>query len=218
MAKAQKSFESRFRKQVSRITATGQDLKPKEVERRAKAQAIRHHAAAQQRSSKNPNIRAQASEARTSPRSPKLQKSRGKALRTARTSAGTNLRTGAAQSALKTGRKAIKASVRKGTVGRKRGSRALAQIAKMDPTTRRALIASSGGRTTRGETAFKGGLKNRQGQDLNLLLKGAKKKAKKSRTTTKQQQRLLDATKAAKKKAKKPKTATPSRDSRTGAR
>jgi hypothetical protein len=87
--------------------------------------------------------------------------------------------------------------LRKGSVKGKQGSKALAQLAAMDPTTRRDVIKSTGGRSADKSTNFKGGLKNRQGQDLSLLLKGLRQKAK---------------TKV------KAKTATPRRDPRTGAR
>jgi hypothetical protein len=134
-------------------------------------------------------------------------------------SAGTSLGTGAAQSALKTGRKAIKASLRKGTTGAQAGRKALKQIAAMDPTARRALVGSTGKRAgdtkqvaKRRAAGAKGGLKNLQGQDLSKSLKQARESAR-----TKGSARQA-AQKADRKVRNRRAVATPRRDPRTGAR
>jgi hypothetical protein len=175
MARA-KTLEERFTKQATRIVAKGENLKPAEIQRRALAQAKRHHASAKDRKSKNPNIRAQVGRVQNVGTTRKAKIATGKKLRSARMSAGTNLRTGAAQSALKTGRKAIKTSVRKGTTSAQSGAKALKQLVAMDPTARRSLVGGAGRRV--GGSSVKSNLKNRQGTNISAQLKNARKKAK----------------------------------------
>jgi hypothetical protein len=181
MARA-KTLKDRFNKQAARINAKGLTNKAgaaittKELARRALAQAKRHHASAKDRKSSNPNIRAQVGRVQNVGTTRKSKIATGKKLRSARMSAGTNLRTGEKQSALKTGRKAIKASVRKGSTSVRSGSKALSQLAAMDPTTRRELVGGAGRRV--GGSSVKGNLKNRQGTNISAQLKNARKKAK----------------------------------------
>ena len=216
-----RALKARIKKQTARISKV-EGLSKTEVTRRATAQAGRHHARAKQSKSSNANVRAQATQARVTPRTKKEQVTKGKALRSARMSAGTSLGTGAAQSALKTGRKAIKASLRKGTTGAQSGRKALKQLAAMDPTTRRGLVGATGKRAgdtkqvaKRRAAGAKGGLKNLQGQDLSKSLKGTRQTA----AGVKRLAAELSAKKIASSRTKTPaKKATPRRQRGTGAR
>jgi len=192
MAKA-KTLKDRYIKQASRIrnvkNAAGNALSDTEVARRALAQAKRHRDRAKHAKSSNANIRAQADQARLAPRTRKQNIRAGKQIRAGRMRAGQNLATGAAQGALKTGRKAIKKSVRKGSVSAQAGSKAMQQLRAMDPTTRREAVGSAASFSAGQKGTLKGGLKNRQGQALSTAMKAARRRGNTKTVSTSSRRR-----------------------------
>ncbi len=186
MAKA-KTLKSRFKNQATQLanqgtTKSGKTLTNKMIENRALRRATRHADAA----SKNTNRRAfSTSTSRKATVSTATKKTIGRGVRTARTAAGQNIGSGKKQTALKTGRKAIKTSVRRGTVSASAGSKALNTLMRVDPSTRRAIVGASGTRASKKSSFGSGGLKNRQGKDLSLMTKGIRRSARKAGASSK---------------------------------
>jgi len=147
---ASKTLKQRFKRQATSLiekgrAKDGKSLSTKEIGRRAMARATRAHdkaATARQLTSKNAKVRAFASFAptRTATTSKSKRQVIGKTVRRARTTSDQNPNTGAQQTALRAGRRAVKASVRSGATSRRSGAKSLAQLAAMDPTTRRTLV------------------------------------------------------------------------------
>jgi len=191
MAKAQsgkreaaKTLEQRFTNQASTLLAkgtsrSGKVLSEKEIGRRAMNRATKAHdaaAGARDARSSSKNVRAFSSyhPAHAASATVAQKETIGRTVRRARTSRNENPVTGKKQTALRAGRNAIKASVRKGTTNLKQGSKAMDQLKAMDPTTRRALVAQGGYAAGRSGSNFKAVKGQTISQDLHGIRKAAR--------------------------------------------
>lgn len=199
MAKAQNknataTMKQRFNRQKRKLASSGKSTE--EIGQMAMKRATKHHAAntaarkgrdAQRRqarkASTNANTRAFGSLDAGGVKTTKVNvQAVGRRVRGDRTRAGQDLSTGAKQSALKTGRKALKQSARRGTVGRQAFKESMRALIAMDPTTRRAFMAGIGDASASRRTSFKGGFKNVAGQSISATLsKSQDKKTNKAK-------------------------------------
>jgi hypothetical protein len=186
---ARKTLKQRFKRQATRIATSGKDLSQKEIARRALNQAQRHHgraAAVRDKRGRNATASTRAfaqanpSGSATVPR--KVKKAAGRAIRSERTRTNKDPGTGKQLTALKAGRKAVKRSVRKGVTSVRQGSRALSDLQKMDPTTRRGFLNAQ---AVAAASRQSGNARTQQGKAISLALKGARQEARKASSKTK---------------------------------